>query len=836
MKKIILSALAIGFYVFSFAQSKTIDPKITIDKNGIIQSVEFPDSIDKSKIPSSSIEFINKFIKPTENEYFKLEPSKVKKKDFRNEHYDQYFKAIKVEGAGYNFHYKNGKLFYAHGNYIKIENLSVTPSITEERAKDCFIEYKNIPIDSVTGYISELLIKNVSDEQNPLPQLVYKIYLHANHENNNEVGYIDAHSCKVLLTEPSLLDWAATGTFATRYSGARQAITQNYTGAFHLADSTRGAIIHTWNLNGSTNIQNRIELSDNDNNWTAAEHSANENDMGLDVHWALQQIYDRLNNVHGINSFNNNGFAIDAHIRYGTFDSDRDNAAWNPTLNHLVFGDGAVKFRPVACIDAVAHEFGHGITDFQIGWGVTGDPRAFHEGLSDIWGVILESRIRPNSTWQIGEQITLNHACLRNIQNTNDPNAMQPIANTFGSSQYNSGDSYVRSGVFSHWFYLLVNGGSGTNDVGNVYTVYGMGMDVAEDLIVEAVFNNFLDNTTTYAGIRTGMINAATAMCGANSLLVRQVENAWYAVGVGAQSSQASLSGASSVCASGTNFTVNNLPTGCTINWSYSANLQSYGSGSNYISLRAIGSGSGWVRATLNSGCGQITLPQKNVHVGITASFTGSSSVLYLKTGTWTGSASCGTAPYNYDWFLRKDGTGMGAVLVATGNPLTLKSVKAGISYLSTEMVSDPIINQPITQTIFYLYARAFDANGNVYITPEKRIVAYGNVDLVPAYMPYMQKSALLNENQELNQPDTYLEVFPNPVSDNLTINIVSSDEEKSDNNVSITIFDSYMSKIKVFNTNSKENILNISDLRNGIYIVQVQYGENQWTEKILVE
>ncbi|MBP7316476.1 MAG: M4 family metallopeptidase [Chitinophagaceae bacterium] len=491
MKKIILSALAISCYIFGVAQSNTIVPKIIMNKNGIVQSVEYPDSIDNSKIPSSSVDFIKEILKPSENEEFKLEPSKNKRKDFVNEHYDQYCKGIKVEGAGYNFHFKNGKMFYAHGNYIKIENLSVTPSIPEERAKNCFIDFKNIPIDSVTGYISELLIKNISDELNPLPKLVYKIYLFANHENNNEVGYVDALDCKVLLAEPSILDWAATGTFATRYSGTCQAITQNYTGAFHLSDSTRGAIIHTWNLNGSINIQSRIELSDNNNNWTAAEHSATENDMGLDVHWALQQIYDRLNNVHGINSFNDNGFAIDAHIRYGTINDDRDNAGWNPTLNLLVFGDGAVKYRPIACIDAVAHEFGHGITDFQIGWGATGDPRAFHEGLSDIWGAIFESRIRPNSTWQMGEQIDLSYSCLRNIQNTNDPNARYKIANTFGSTQYNSGDSYVRSGVFSHWSYLLVNGGIGTNGVGSAYTVYGMGMDIVEDLIIEAVFNNF---------------------------------------------------------------------------------------------------------------------------------------------------------------------------------------------------------------------------------------------------------------------------------------------------------------------------------------------------------
>ena len=806
MKKIILSALAIGFYVFSFSQSKTIDPKISKDKNGIIQSVEFPDSIDKSKIPSSSIDFINEFIKPSENEYFILEPSKDKRKDFKNEHYDQYFKGIKVEGAGYNFHYKNGKLFYAHGNYFKIGNLSVAPSITEENAKDCFVKYKNIPIDSVSGYVSELLIKNVSDEQNPFPQLVYKIYLYANHENNNEIGYIDAHSCKVLLTEPSILDWAATGTFATRYSGSRQSITQNYTGAFHLADSTRGAIIHTWNLNGSTNIQNRIELSDNDNNWTAAEHSANENDMGLDVHWALQQIYTRLNNVHGINSFNNNGFAIDAHIRFGTTNNDRDNAGWNPTLNLLVFGDGAVNFRPVASVDAVAHEFGHGITDFQIGWGVTGDPRAFHEGLSDIWGAILESRIRPNSTWQIGEQITLNHACLRNLQNTNDPNAMQPIANTFGSSQYNSGDSYVRSGVFSHWFYLLVNGGSGTNGVGNAYSVYGVGMDVAEDLIVEAVFNNFLDNTSTYAGIRTGMVNAATALCGANSLLVRQVENAWYAVGVGTQPTQPSLTGASFVCASGTNFTVTNLPAGCTIIWTYSSNLQSYGSGSNYISLRAIDSGIGWVQALLSSECNQILLPILNVNVSpISALGLSNFSNLEMLDGYGT---YFRILPALDAWTYR------GTLTVSAGQ------------YNS---YSWSVINNP----------------GGIYWS--------SNGSTVDVYSRFQNKSITLRctatnpctssyKNYTFTTSNLAIEMFsiyPNPASNELSITINETDtftnSLNKDNIYEVQIWNS-IGLIKSVKTSSSNYKLSLQGFKSGFYYVHVVIGDKIYRKQLIVE
>jgi hypothetical protein len=354
--------------------------------------------------------------------------------------------------------------------------------------------------------------------------LVYKIYLFSNHRNNNEIGYIDAHSSKVVLTEPSYVNYAAIGTFATRYSGSRQGVTDFYSESYHLTDSTRGAIIHTWNLQGNTDIQYAIELSDQDNNWTTAEHSPNENDMALDVHWALQQIYDYMSTSYHIYSFDDDNYPIDAYIRYGTYYTDRDNAGWIGSLNVLIFGDGVIDFSPVACLDVVAHEFGHGVTDFQIGWGDSGDPRAFSEGLSDIWGVIFENRIRPDSIWQIGEQITLNASCLRNLRNTNAPNVLMPIADSLGSLQYETGGPYERSGVFSHWFYLLVNGGD---------VFEGIGINAAEEIIKSAVFYNYLDNTESYFDIRSQMISVASNLYGKCSTETKNVINAWNAVGVG---------------------------------------------------------------------------------------------------------------------------------------------------------------------------------------------------------------------------------------------------------------------------------------------------------------
>jgi Zn-dependent metalloprotease len=303
-----------------------------------------------------------------------------------------------------------------------------------------FARYKNIPIKDVSNYIAELIIKEIPEKTDTLPALVYKVYLFADYPQNTEIGFIDAHTGNLRMTEPAFIDLSATGTFATRYSEAQQGITHNYQGGYHLVDSTRNAIIHTWNLEGRTDFflpmgtTTAVELIDFDNNWTQVEHRVNNNDIGLDVQWALQNIYDRLFNTHNINSMDDDGFTIDAFIRDGL---DPENAFWNPNRQTLSFGVGGSNFRSLASVDVVAHEFGHGITHFQIGWNNTTDQRAFNEGLSDIWAVIMEQRIRPNSVWQIGEQLTIGYACLRNIQNTNAIDARDKIANTFNSSQYN---------------------------------------------------------------------------------------------------------------------------------------------------------------------------------------------------------------------------------------------------------------------------------------------------------------------------------------------------------------------------------------------------------------
>lgn len=650
----------------ALAQNKGHETVIKYDSNGKISSIKFSKTDSNFAIPASSGDFFSDYLKITLNDNFKKVPLSSKIKSFVDEHYYQYYKGIKVDGAEYYLHYKNGELFYANGHYVDIKDMDTNPTLKAEDAKVAFAKYKEISLDSILNYKVELIIKEVPEIDNGTfltPKLVYRVWLDSESRNNTEIGFIDAVSGKILMTIPIYESISGNGTLATRYSSIQMGTTYFYNTNYHLNDSSRGANIHVMNLQGSTSISNFVELSDADNNWTSAEHSASKNDMGLDVYWAQQKIYDYLNINYGLNSFDDNGGDLTSYIRYGSNNSYADNAGWSSTLQHFIFGTGYTWFKPVASIDAVAHEYGHALTTSFIGWG----NNCFNEGLSDIWSAILEYRIKPNSTWKIGEQIDLSYGCLRNLQTTNDNNARTKMANTYGTTSYfnyNEDDQiYYRAGVFSHWFYLLVNGGSGTNGLGNAYNVYGTGMSTAEQLIAYSVSGGYLSGTTSYADIRdVFVIVADDVLCLTdNSILRYQIESAWYAVGVGSQPLTPTISGSTTlVCYSSNSgtFTLSNCPSGATITWTNSNNT-TYMSGQgtpSYVVKACSGitcSGSGWVTATMTSGSYSLSITYSNFWAGPpTCEPSGPTEGIPYNTYTFYANAGTYSAPTSYNWIL----------------------------------------------------------------------------------------------------------------------------------------------------------------------------------------
>ncbi|MBR1505519.1 MAG: M4 family metallopeptidase [Prevotella sp.] len=486
---------------------------------------------------------------------------------FYTKQYHQYFKGIRVEGGQCSFLYQNGKIKGVKGQYANIQDFNPIPAITKTDALKTFSNYFGSVADSEKNVNIDLLIKDVSHNSDGSKEgaswaLVYKVSSHT----HPEICYIDAHSNKVVGTEPAYINYSL-GTFQTCYHGDSVLGYTEYnssSGRYYLHDTTRGSGIYTRKFINNTSV----DFTDDNNIWTDSEMGIYK--MALDVHWTLGQIYDVMSGIYGFESYNGNDGVINAVVNSDMY------TYYNFADSILSYGYGNSIYRPMASVDIIAHEFGHAILNKTTGWGIgTQELRALHEGFADVWGILLEHHIAPSSDiWKSGEDVTVDKDCERNFANPYDPNANTQIASTYGVNLgiVNNNDSHVVGGICSRWLYLLVNGGSGTNEKGDQYNVLPLGLNVVEQLVAHTVLTSYyLEDCMTFSSVRKAFIEAAEDL--GDYFLANQVVNAWYAVGVGDNSytSSASITGPFAICNS-TLFTISNLSDDYDVTWSINNN------------------------------------------------------------------------------------------------------------------------------------------------------------------------------------------------------------------------------------------------------------------------
>ncbi len=153
-----------------------------------------------------------------------------------------------------------------------------------------------------------------------------------------------------------------------------------------------------------------------------------------------------------------------------------------------------------------------------------------NESFSDIFAIAIEHHVKGEAAnFLFGDEVVLDERiALRSAVNPKK----QETPDTYSGEYWEYDQIHHRSNVQTHWFYLLVNGGAGINDLGNEYNIEGIGLEKAIDIAYRNL-TVYLTPPSGYADARFFSIRAAMDLFGDCSFEVEQVAKAWYAVGVG---------------------------------------------------------------------------------------------------------------------------------------------------------------------------------------------------------------------------------------------------------------------------------------------------------------
>ncbi|WES95971.1 M4 family metallopeptidase [Chryseobacterium arthrosphaerae] len=359
------------------------------------------------------------------------------------------------------------------------------------------------------------------------------------------------------------------GTAQTRYSGSRPIETLQVTNGYELNDSSR--FVKTLNYTGGEAVNLLLMTSffgpdfaeslatkyiDTDNNWTSAEYAATKDDGALETHWAFSKVYDFFKTEYNRNGFDNQNSQVRSFI-HPTINGTSYNAAWvslatiNPSFSggYMFIGNGgqpntSLNWDILTGLDVDAHEFGHGVDTAFGNLVYERESGALDEGFADIWGASVEAKMAPEKQrWIMGEDFVLSQPDgIRSFANPklfNQPDTYlgqywKDATTTGCATPDNTNDKcgvHTNSGVLNHWYYLLTEGGSGTNDNGYSYNVSGIGIKKAADLVYSTQAS-YVQSQSVYADVRDFTIQEAGILYGANSPEVLAVKAAWCAVGV----------------------------------------------------------------------------------------------------------------------------------------------------------------------------------------------------------------------------------------------------------------------------------------------------------------
>lgn len=500
--------------------------------------------------------------------------------EFGDKHirFEQRYNGVKVDGQRYYLHYDGVDSKNMNGNFRAVVGVNTTPAISESVALDKAVEFLDAEEYAWENDTAELFLRDdtgdslatyyphgelvIMFDSVQMPKLVYKFKILTLQPSGSFLVYINAQNGVVELAENLLQRIGQyTGTADTRFYGTRNIITDRVIGKYRLHDHSRGHII-TRNMRGKRYATSSPNYYDNDNNWTAAEYHANKDDAALTAHWAAEMTYDYFKVKFGRKGWDGKNGLLRLYINAPLEQYKGNNAYWDGWGVTCGIGSN----QPYVALDIIAHEIGHAIKDKTANFKRRGESGALNEGFSDIWGACVKYHVLGESNmWHIGEIVAdgrhLDYPKASSNPDTYKGKYWRSTMIIADSTDY--GGVHRNSTVFSHWFYLLAQGGTGMNDNEDFYSVDGVGIDKAARITYNMLTSGLTENSD-FADARRVAIDKAKSY-GTSSHELIAVQNAWYAVGVGAP--YVEIEGEADICDGEYEYALKNCPHDATIRW-----------------------------------------------------------------------------------------------------------------------------------------------------------------------------------------------------------------------------------------------------------------------------
>lgn len=461
----------------------------------------------------------------------------------------QHHKGIPVEMADFLLHENNNRLLSLNGELVYNLNLNTSPALSSQEAISKAIDFvgaqrymwedehnevvlQDLYHDAHASYYPEPVLVFAQKDFNKKAsdyRLMYRMDIYAVEPLSRQDIYVDALTGEILFTHDKIHTGDVPGIAHTKYSGQQTIITDSVApNVYRLRETTTGGGNETYNMQGSRDYTLAVDFIDSNNVWDNV--NAAQDEVATDAHWGAQTTYEYFLNEHNRDSYDNKGTKLLSYVHY---DVNYVNAFWDG--QRMTYGDGnGSSFSALISLDIAAHELTHGVTQNTAGLVYRNEWGALNESFSDIFAATTELYGTPNdANYDVGELVTSNGLGLRSMSNPKsmgDPDTY--LAGLWYTGPLDNGGVHINSGVQNYWFYVLAEGDSAQNDLGNVYDLDGIGMSKAGKIAYRNLAY-YLTRTSEYFDARAGSIQAAEDLYGVCSTELIAVADAWRAVGVG---------------------------------------------------------------------------------------------------------------------------------------------------------------------------------------------------------------------------------------------------------------------------------------------------------------